>query len=137
MIYGTHPQAASGTAFADLELHVKDCVRTLQESEVRFDCIIVTGVSGLVVGAPLALRLRLPLLVLRKQNEASHGYDGELLGSRILDATSRVLFVDDFISEGETYRLCLEAVEKTGAAIVASCEYARFVREGVVRVIER
>lgn len=129
MIYHTHPQAKTGRSrtFSDLELTVKDAVKTLRENGIDFDCIIVTGLSGVVVGAPLALRLRKNLLVLRKDKEDSHDAPGALLGAALLDHSSRVLFVDDFISGGTTLRRCEKALEesKSLATLVGTFEYQK------------
>lgn len=115
MVYGTHKtyaknngaQAAYKT-FRDLDLVVESSRRTL--SEVEFDAIAVTGVSGLSVGSPLALALKKKLLVLRKQCEDTHGDPGELLGREDLNEGTRVLVVDDFYLSGATGRAIYGAV---------------------------
>ena len=117
MVYGTHKtyarahgnddQAAYKT-FRDLDLVVESSRRSLVD--VEFDAIAVTGISGLSVGAPLALALQKKLLVLRKESEDSHGLRGELLGANDLEEGTRVLVVDDFFSSGETGRRVCNAV---------------------------
>lgn len=66
-----------------------------------FDFIVVTGMSGVLVGVPVALNLGVPVAVLRKQGEPCHG------GFDVLNykaVVGRYLFLDDFISVGRTYK---------------------------------
>lgn len=121
MVYGTHTtyrdahggdDMAAYKTFRDLDLVVRQSYRTLAPRKSEFDAIIVTGVSGLSVGAPLALRLKKRLLVLRKEDENCHDQPGNLVGSADLDTHQRVLFVDDLISSGATLRKCRQAVEQ-------------------------
>lgn len=115
--------------FHGLEAAVRKTTADLREIQDEFDAIVVTGVSGLVVGSPVALRLRKPLLVLRKAHseEASHGLSGELLNWQALRGTEkRVVFLDDFISAGDTFRRCRSAVEGIARGVlVAEYTYKR------------
>lgn len=114
--------------FHGLERVVRQTTADLREIRDEFDAIIVTGVSGLVVGSPVALRLRKPLLVLRKPSteEESHGYGNELLNWAAVRGTERrVVFLDDFISMGDTFHRCVDAVEniRTKGQLVAEYTY--------------
>lgn len=126
MIYGTHPKFGSYDeaykSFRDLDLVVESARRSLKPVADTFDSIVVTGVSGLSVGAPLALALKKNLLVLRKPSEDCHdnGDNGPLLGAQDLDETSRVLIVDDMISQGTT-------CGKLYDAVLAACPEASVV----------
>lgn len=142
MVYGSHPKAKGSTSrsFSDLALCVNDAVRTLKKSGVEFDAIVVTGVSGLVVGAPLALQLQRHLVVLRKANESCHDDRAMLIGAGLLNEASRVIFVDDFISSGATRRRCEESIKAHGATLVATLEYEKCMDEDnpcrLVKIVE-
>lgn len=73
-------------------------LRQIRSSKVKFDAILVMGVSGTVMGAMLADRLKLPLCVVRKDDRDSHSGDF-FEGVR---GVKRYLFVDDLISSGRT-----------------------------------
>jgi adenine/guanine phosphoribosyltransferase-like PRPP-binding protein len=75
----------------------------------EFDSIIVRGVSGLLVGAPVALSLKKELLVVRKPSEDCHD------ATRVVNwqnAGHIAVFVDDFHNTGRTQRICAEELEK-------------------------
>lgn len=127
MIYGTHPRMKEQNreayqTFRDLDLTVETARRTLETVKEQFDAIIVTGISGLVVGAPVALQLGLRLIVLRKEDETAHSLC-KLIGAADLDETSRVLFLDDLIASGATFDRCKEALVPCEARITASYRY--------------
>lgn len=101
-----------------------------------FDAIVVRGISGLLVGPAVAVRLGVPLIVVRKPGEKSHSvsgkedpvtgeihYPGKVHGiNRHLSL--RVLFLDDFISSGDTFRAAKAAVEaESEYTVVASYSY--------------
>jgi adenine/guanine phosphoribosyltransferase-like PRPP-binding protein len=81
-------------------------------------------VSGQCVGFPLALRLKVPIAVLRKQGEDCHALQGTLINRQAVTG-KRVLFVDDFIATGETRDRCREAVATAGGELVGSFTYRR------------
>lgn len=115
MIYHTHHNTDgefNGT-FHDLAATVDDAVTTLRPWADRFDAIIATGISGLVVAAPLALALNIPLTVLRKYTENCHS--GQLIEGVKSLTNARVLWVDDFTSNGETRERVEQAV--AGASV--------------------
>ncbi len=74
-------------------------------SRFEFDTIVVTGVSGLIIGPVLAHLTGKKLLVVRKPNESTHSYnyiEGEM--------GHQWIFVDDFISSGGTLDRVVERV---------------------------
>ena len=76
---------------------IDDAVGKLESKD--FDTIVVTGVSGLLIGSILAHILDKHLVVVRKDEDVStHSQPGMVEG--ILGG--RWLFVDDFVSSGET-----------------------------------
>jgi orotate phosphoribosyltransferase len=85
----------------DLKTTVDETVKMLRSKRRSkpFDSIVVTGLSGLLVGAPTALRLKVPLVVIRKAKENFHGGSVAVNRNKI---GSRWLFLDDFSSTGAT-----------------------------------
>jgi hypothetical protein len=84
----------------DLPVMVRRCADVLRPHRTRFDFIAVSGLSGAIVGAPVALRLRRPLVVVRKPEDKHHGCS-DLVGE--LDAVGRYVVLDDLISIGHTF----------------------------------
>lgn len=104
MFYGRHSQAA----FKDA---VRDTVAALTPHKDKFDSIVVRGISGLIVGAPVALRLNKPLVVVRKEDGAHSSRPVETMGRM----GRRLLFLDDFVSTGETRTAVLDAIGEEDA----------------------
>jgi hypothetical protein len=110
MLYHTHPGCRDSGAdhhgcFGDLAETVKMAVEALRACVDHFDSIVVTGVSGIVVGAPVALALGKPLVVVRKDEDTDNhgswkGREGRVLGLR--DLGTRACFIDDLVSSGST-----------------------------------
>jgi len=113
-----------GDDFQGLELAVRQTTAALRPHRADFDSIVVTGVSGQCVGFPVALRLRKPIVVLRKKTDPTHGGPGALLNRRSMG--TRVVFVDDFVADGNTLKLCQTAVERHGGTIA----YVYLYRDG-------
>ncbi len=74
----------------------------------EFDSIVVRGVSGLLVGSPVALAIDKPLVIVRKPNEDCHD-SREIVNAEALG--TRYIFLDDFISSGTTLKACCEAIK--------------------------
>jgi len=84
---------------AKLEQKLYELLPTIEQfaQEVRADCLIVSGTSGVWLGAVLTLRQDLPVVIVRKPGEASHGRAVEG------DCCARIgVIVDDFIASGAT-----------------------------------
>lgn len=86
----------------------------------RYDSIAVTGISGLIIGAPLSILVGKPLVVIRKGNDKEYAHSVRHPG--IEDVGKRYLFVDDFISTGETMRRVENALSRV-ARMVGTYEY--------------
>ena len=106
--------------FDDLESVVQQTSRDLRPHLDRFDSIAVRGVSGIVVGAPVSLQLRKPLVVVRKKDERSHDTNVLVNGQR---AGERVLFLDDLIAGGTTRRAVWQAITDLGRRLVGEYTY--------------
>lgn len=120
MIYhSTDPDGRTYSTLEDLALTVRNATEDLRPHRKEFDSIVVTGVSGLVVGAPVALRLRKPLVILRKASDDSHSGRHE----NIKNVGDRALFLDDFVSGGATQRRVLDAIDRHGAGARVVARY--------------
>jgi len=108
-------------SFYDLERVVRRASARLRPALDEFDSIVVTGVSGMAVGFPLALRLKKPIAVLRKAGDDTHSFKTLEGGD---DLGERVLFVDDFVSNGATRARVIDMVEKDpDAKVVGTYQY--------------
>ena len=145
MIYGTHckhNQAKHGAAyrtFDDLEAAVRCANVELREYADDFDAIVVTGMSGMSVGFPLALRLRKPIMVVRKDDDDCHQSGGCVVGMTKSQARfARLLWVDDFVSTGDTLYRVTEKVEafSEGARVVGYYLYQGTHGEGQNTTLE-
>ena len=82
----------------DLLATVDRAIMELTPHLGEFDSIAVRGVSGLIVGSPVALHLGKPLVVARKPSEIAHSSGV----SNDRNAGRRYVILDDFVSSGAT-----------------------------------
>lgn len=102
-------------SLADLEKNVRCVTAGLREHADAFDFIAVSGMSGALVGAPAALRLRKPLVVVRKDTDENlHHAGGTLIGWS--EARGRYVIVDDFVSSGRTLDFIRAHIDRRGIA---------------------
>lgn len=73
----------------------------------KFDTIVGTGLSGLLVLTPLALALRKHFLAIRREKEACHEYSHVGYAS-----TRKYVIVDDLIASGNTIDRIITLAEK-------------------------
>lgn len=101
---------------------VETAVATLKPHKQKFDSIAVIGVSGLVVGSPVALALGKPLVIVRKPDttERSHSYGAPV---NMKHVGKRALFLDDFIASGSTRENVSRVVREAGARLVGDYTY--------------
>lgn len=107
---------------SDMALVATYTTKALRERAEEFDSIAVRGMSGALIGAIVSVRLKKPLVIVRKPGENPHGSEYAVNGANV---GKRVLFLDDFVSTGRTKRAVIEAIEKLGAEIVLQYEYDR------------
>lgn len=111
--------------FNDLAETVKRTTSKIKRRRQRYDGIVVRGLSGALVGAPVALALDMPLIVVRKEGGRNHRGgkqlrdDGELVMGK---PGERLLFLDDFISLGSTLGAVRQAMPPE-SFVVESYEY--------------
>ena len=101
---------------------VTRAVRMLNKHKGEFDSIVVRGVSGLMIGAPVALKMGKPLLVVRKPNELRHT---SVPIANHVRSGDRYIILDDFVSSGVTARSIAYAMKKDRpkAQLVATYMY--------------
>ena len=104
-----HMQRDEGNVFGGYSVHsdlsdlpeaVNQSIARLAPHKHQFDSIVVQGMSGVIVGAPVALALHKQLVVVRKPEDQHHNMDYVINAHR---AGRRYLFLDDFIATGTTY----------------------------------
>lgn len=115
--------------FADLERVVRRVTRDLRPHLDKFDAIAVSGVSGDSVGFPVALRLRKPIVSVRKTGTDHHQWSNDVAGWRGLPDNARVLFLDDFVVSGATKKRVRKALRdlKGGHELVGQYAYHAWV----------
>jgi adenine/guanine phosphoribosyltransferase-like PRPP-binding protein len=90
-----------------VEEHFTKSIKTLQESNVEFDAIAYTGVSGGLTAPVVAFLLKKPLIVVRKDTDTSkhspHMIEGDV-------AATSFIIVDDFKCTGKTRDKIISAV---------------------------
>ena len=87
----------------DPEKHTKkirEIVKSIGESQIEFDFIAIRGMSGAIVAGPVSLRVKKPIVIIRK-NEKSHGYPIENPLSLLIEG-KKYIILDDGIGTGET-----------------------------------
>ena len=79
---------------------IEKAVRRLRKQHiVKFDAIIISGASGLLIGPEVARRLNVGLAIIRKKTERAHGNPIEFS-----NYAQHFLVLDDIVSEGKTFR---------------------------------
>ena len=72
-------------------------VRNLKKKVKKIDAIVVTGVSGLLVGPTVSLRTKIPIIVVRKK-ETTHSY----LEVEGVQNIKNYIIIDDIVETGKT-----------------------------------
>ncbi len=129
-----------GIMFRDITTLLKDPIglrATIDElarryADMKIDKIAAIESRGFIVGAPLAYKLGLGFIPIRKKGKlpaetVGHDYELEYGTDRIeihVDAIStgeKVLLVDDLIATGGTAEAACKLIEKIGGKIVECC----------------
>lgn len=103
----------------DLDKVVRKATKKLRPHKDEWDSIAVTGISGVVIGVPVSMRLKKPLVIVRKQGESIHSS----MAVNHKNMGERVLFLDDFVCGGGTRKRVKEEVTRRNANIVAQYVY--------------
>jgi adenine/guanine phosphoribosyltransferase-like PRPP-binding protein len=113
-------------SFDNLEYVVHRTCKRLRQHLDEFDVIVAQGMSGITVAAPVALRLKKPLVLVRKPDEMKSCHSSAVvIGSHeLLRPGCRWLFLDDLISMGNTRSRCADAVDHAGSLFFDKPAYA-------------
>lgn len=122
MIYELNASGRANFSLDDLAETVTKTVAALKPVRSEFDVIAVAGMSGVIVGAPAALRLRKPLVVIRKATDDSHHGKNQIINRDRLIG-KRAMFLDDFVSNGDTQTRVTERVDVCGGRVVGTYLY--------------
>ena len=85
---------------------IRQIRQLIKDKNIKFDGFIVTGVSGVTMGAVLSRLLRKELVVVRKNNSTHASYKVENYKHN-----KRYIFLDDLIATGETYNRVIDEFE--------------------------
>lgn len=110
MIYGHLNREMGNGDLSDLPRVVRATTKDLREHIDEFDSIVVRGNSGLLVGSPVSLRLNKPIVIVRKPRDNSHSEEMKVINQYNLG--DRYIFLDDFISSGDTLIATWEEINK-------------------------
>jgi adenine/guanine phosphoribosyltransferase-like PRPP-binding protein len=103
----------------DLGATVHASVEKLLPLRDQFDSIVVTGLSGVIVGVPVALLLDRPVVILRRPDDSAH--DGLFVNLARLG--QRVCFLDDFVRTGGTRGRVLDMLKREGVELTIEHMY--------------
>jgi adenine phosphoribosyltransferase len=106
---------------------------------VQFDAIAAAEARGFLLAAPMALRLKKPLIPLRKPGKLPYRtyslkYDLEYGSAELqmhidsVQAGGRVLLVDDLLATGGTMQAGIELIKQAGGSVVG-CAFLVELRE--------
>ncbi len=114
---------------AVIEKFVETIKNTLPAEVLAKAAIITPEARGFVFGAPVAYKLGLPLLLIRKNGKIPNNpylfrvtneystYDGEM-DADILAAHDHFIYIDDILATGQTLASVRQAVAKKGKEVV-------------------
>jgi adenine/guanine phosphoribosyltransferase-like PRPP-binding protein len=99
-----------------MEYSLPRSLRRLEKTLVpvlhEFDVIVVSGLSGVIPGAIFAYMYDKQLVVIRKDDDITHGVRTE--GGSYFEPGTPFVVVDDFMSSGATMRRIFEKVIELG-----------------------
>lgn len=107
-LLGSYTKYSSGKKLNTL---IEKTVSLLQERGVDFDTIAVSGVSGLLVGAPLAAAMGKDLMVVRKPFDKPSRFDVGLPIALGAGCNQKILLVDDVVESGVTLERMIKAIK--------------------------
>lgn len=88
---------------------IEKALETLTPISDKFDTIVACGVSGLLVATPVAFMLKKPMAVVRKEYDQTSHHSQRIEGNH---GMQNYLFVDDFISSGETLKYMVKSIQQ-------------------------
>lgn len=95
-------------------------IAQLKEREHTFDAIVVTGLSGAIMGPTVAAELGKRIVILRKDTDTDN--HGEEMEGSMHDG-DRWIFLDDMIASGETMARVLTRISELSIKKGVLCYY--------------
>lgn len=92
--------------------HVSKFVKFIKESKVEFDYIVVRGLSGVLMGTLVAVRMKKKLVIIRKETEGSHGFAVEAYGRWGDTMKGSFIIIDDLIDSGKTIETIFREIKE-------------------------
>lgn len=86
----------------------EELVEYIQSSNLKFDSLVVTGISGLVIGSILSYKINKNLCVVRKSRK-THSLLKVESGKDTIDS---YLIIDDIMDSGKTVRSIIKELRK-------------------------
>ncbi|AYE36624.1 adenine phosphoribosyltransferase [Borrelia turcica IST7] len=94
----------------------------------KIDCIAAIESRGYLIGSPLALKMKLPLLLIRKEGklprqvlreeyELEYGFSSLEIHKDDVKKHSNILLVDDILATGGTLKAAAMLLEKAGGVV--------------------
>ncbi len=80
-------------------------LKTLKK-KLKFDTIVIRGNSGTLVGYPVSIMTGIPVVLVRKDKESSHGDSIEGSGNMV-----KYIILDDFIFSGGTVDITYHRIQ--------------------------
>jgi adenine/guanine phosphoribosyltransferase-like PRPP-binding protein len=91
---------------------VRECVNRIKENFSNIDAIVVTGLSGLIIGSTVSMKTGKQLVVVRKPRDESHA-STNVEGLTNLHYPFKYVILDDFIDSGKTLRRIVQQMGKS------------------------
>jgi adenine/guanine phosphoribosyltransferase-like PRPP-binding protein len=80
---------------------IKEIIETVKYHGLQFDFIAVSGMSGALLSGALSIHFGVPVVVIRKDNDNSHGRPVEVVWDFPLKGKPYII-IDDGIASGKT-----------------------------------
>ena len=110
----------SGTPFQDGHF-LKNAKTLLEDKASEYDALICTGISGIANAMVLSMKLKVPIVYVRKKSDRTHSIFSVEIPDKLADGIDhplRVVFVDDTIDSGKTFKRIKIAVDANGMKLV-------------------
>jgi orotate phosphoribosyltransferase len=121
---------SSNFEYSQLRKNIREARKQLKmarENGIKFDVIVVTGISGIAFGTLLSYLEHIPLLIIRKEEESSHGLN---LEGYLPEQGDTVLWIDDFICGGSTGRRVISKIHGVNGFNAQNNVWAYLYRTG-------
>lgn len=110
----------SGTPFQDANL-LENAKSLLECKAGEYDALICTGISGIANAMALSMKLKIPIVYVRKKSDRTHSAFSVEIPDKLTDGMEhslRVVFVDDTIDSGKTFKRIQMVVDNKGMQLV-------------------